>query len=67
MAYAFFAHEATLIPPLFQPDSFFRQRTSFSAIGFRANEHSAGRREGMPYCGLYGFCFPLFGMLPLFW
>jgi trk system potassium uptake protein TrkH len=66
MAYAFFAHEGDFIPLFISTLILFGSGLLFSAIGFRANEHSAGRREGMLTVALTWVLLSLFGMLPFY-
>lgn len=54
------------IPLLISSGILFGTGFLFYSMGFKANEHSAGRREGMLIVTLTWILFSLFGMLPFY-
>lgn len=60
-------YEGNDLVPLLQSSAImFLSGAVFYAIGFRANEHNAGRREGMLTVSLTWLLFSLIGMLPFY-
>lgn len=63
---AFLYRGNDVFPLLLSSGILFGAGILFYLIGFRANEHSAGRREGMLTVTLTWVLFSVFGMLPYY-
>ena len=61
---AFLYRGSDVYPLLISSGILFGTGFLFYSMGFKANEHSAGRREGMLIVTLTWILFSLFGMLP---
>ena len=63
---AFLYRGSDVYPLLISSGILFGTGFLFYSMGFKANEHSAGRREGMLIVTLTWILFSLFGMLPFY-